>query len=741
MDFLVSDPQVSSPQQSATHALTRTPIAVALVGAGYIAGYHLAILRQLGGTQIVGVCEPNDQRRKSLCEQWQVPYGAASLEQLLRERRPDVIHVLVPPAYHFQVAEQALDAGVHVLVEKPMALRGAECNRLICQAEERGVRLGVNHNMLYDPAYRRLKADLAQGRLGKIRHVVSVNQLPLAQLDSGEHDHWMFREPVNVLFEQGPHPLSQVCDLLGGIQEATVLASGKRLLRGGSVFYSTWQFALVCERGTAQLSLSFAPSAPEQFLNVIGQDATAHVDLWNNVYVLDRPTKYLKPVDRFLGRLRQAGKTAWDGTCGFLQYGLSTVRLLGRTDPYYLGMKGSIESFYRSLTPQAPEDGSAENGRLVIDGLERAVARLDLPKACQPEAQTRVGRSLACAAGWQEETARRESEILVLGGTGFIGRRLAAALTAAGQPVRLLVRRPSLVDQLSGENRPSVLPGDIRNPDDVARAVEGCRAVLHLASGAASTWAEYEKLFVEGTRHVAEACLRAKVSQLLFTSSIAALYLGSSRTTITEETPVDPYLHKRAPYSRAKIACEQLLLELYRERGLPVTIFRPGIVVGAGGPVEHLGVGYWPNSVHCVSWGRDIYHPLPFVLVEDVVAALLGALGKEGLAGKCFNLVGDVRPSAVQYLDMLRDESGRDIRLHRQSFLKWMSVDLSKWAIKLLARKPDNPLPRYRDLATRGAVSSFDCTRTKQLLGWQPVADRERFIELGIRQPLAAMEQ
>jgi predicted dehydrogenase/nucleoside-diphosphate-sugar epimerase len=730
MECLVSDSKVCSPRPGTKNVLPGRPIAVGIVGAGYIASYHLAILRQLGGTEIVGVCEPNADRRKSLCEQWQVSYGAASLEELLRERQPDVIHVLVPPEYHFQVAEQALDAGVHVLVEKPMALRGAECNRLIRLAEERGVRLSVNHNLLYDPAYLRLKADLAQGRLGKIRHVVSVNHFPLAQLDSGEHDHWMFREPVNVLFEQGPHPFSQVCDLLGGIQEAAVLASGERLLRSGSVFYSTWQFALVCERGAAHLSLSFAQSAPEQYLHVIGQDGTAHVDLWNNVYVLDRPTKYLKPVDRFLGRLRQAGRIAWDGTRSFLQYGLSTVRLLGRTDPYYLGMKGSIEAFYRSLAPQAPDGGSAENGRKVIDGLERAVANLNLRKA--PAAR----KTLAVPS-----SSRREGDILVLGGTGFIGRRLVAALTAAGQPVRLLARRPSLIEQTNADNRPTICAGDIRNPDDVARAVEGCRAVLHLASGAASTWAEYESLFVEGTRHVAEACLRAKVSQLLFTSSIAALYLGSPRTTITEESPADPYPHKRASYSRAKIACEQLLLELHRERGLPVAIFRPGIVIGAGGPVEHLGVGYWPNSIHCVSWGRDIFHPLPFVLVEDVAAALLLALGKEGLAGKCFNLVGDVRPSAVQYLDMLREESGRDIRLHRQSFLKWMSVDLAKWAIKLLARKPDNPLPRWRDLVTRAAASPFDCTRTKQLLGWQPVADRERFIELGIRQALAATEQ
>jgi nucleoside-diphosphate-sugar epimerase len=327
--------------------------------------------------------------------------------------------------------------------------------------------------------------------------------------------------------------------------------------------------------------------------------------------------------------------------------------------------------------------------------------------------------------------------VLVLGSTGFIGRRLTAALAEAGHGLRLLVRRPTALN-LPGDSPLQLIPGDIRHPGDVRRAVEGCRAVIHLVSGAPERWPDFERLFVEGTRHVAEACLEAGVPKLLFVSSIAAYYLGRPGETITEQTPLDPRPERRSFYCRAKIACEELLLKLHQTRCLPVTIFRPGVVVGGGGPVEHSGVGFWSGTT-CISWGRGIYRPLPFVLVDDVADALVRALGREGLEGKSFNLVGDVRLSAAEYVALLRAEARRDFRLDRQALLRWQIIELIKWLVKVMARKPENRFPRWRDLASRSLAAPFDCRLAKELLGWRPVADREEFIERGIRQALRGM--
>jgi nucleoside-diphosphate-sugar epimerase len=290
--------------------------------------------------------------------------------------------------------------------------------------------------------------------------------------------------------------------------------------------------------------------------------------------------------------------------------------------------------------------------------------------------------------------------------------------------------RPSIE---GAAHQPTIVRGDIGDADAVARAAEGCRTVIHLVSGAPADWEGYERLFVGGTLNVAEACLSHGVGQLLFVSSIAAYYLGRAGETVTEDTPLDDS-PRRAEYTRAKVACERLLMRLHSERGLPVTIFRPGVVVGAGGPVEHLGAGFWPAPTHCVSWGRRTYSRLPFVLAGDVAAALAAAVGRSGLAGQSFNLVGDVRLSAEEYVTAVRAAAGRDIRLHRQSTLKWYMIDLAKWLVKAVARKPGNAFPCYRDLASRALLAPFDCGRAKRLLGWAPVVDHEQFIELGVRQ-------
>ncbi len=697
---------------------------VAIAGAGFIADTHLAALRQLGGTRIVGVCDPSAERREAVRRQWGIAHAAPSLEELLRECKPEVVHVLVPPSGHFDVARQALEAGCHTFVEKPLALRAEDSEKLLALAASAGLRLAVNHNWLFHPLYQRLLRDVAAGRLGKVRHVVSVHNLPLRQLAAGEHDHWMFREPGNILFEQAVHPLSQVCHLLGPVQQVSALYSGEQVLRTGTVFATRWQASFVCERGTGQLLLAFGSSFPDSQVQVIGQDGTARLDLLNNLYALDRRTKYFEAVDRFLRGLGQARQVAWCGARELTRYGLSLLRLTGRSDPFYLGMRDSIGAFYRSLPPG--DSSSARVGHAVVQGLELAA------RAAAPASPARDG----CPSGLPAPAPPREGEVLVLGGTGFIGRRVVAALAGSGRHVHLMARRPALVPRPPGTNPPSVCAGDVLNADDVRRAVRGCRTVIHLVTGAPPSWPEFERLFVEGTRNVAEACLAEGVGQLLFVSSIAAYYLGDPRVTVTEDTPLDPAPDRRAPYARAKIACERLLAELHRSRGLPVTIFRPGVVVGAGGPAEHSGVGFWAAPTHCVSWGRGTHRPLPLVLAEDVAAALVAAVGRPGLEGKSFNLIGDVRLSAAEYVEALRAESGRDVRLHRQSLATWMAAEGLKWAVKAVARKPENAFPSWHDLSSRALASAFDNRLAKDVLGWKPVADRAEFIERGIRAAL-----
>jgi hypothetical protein len=106
------------------------------------------------------------------------------------------------------------------------------------------------------------------------------------------------------------------------------------------------------------------------------------------------------------------------------------------------------------------------------------------------------------------------------------------------------------------------------------------------------------------------------------------------------------------------------------------------------------------------------------------------------LEGSSFNLVGDVRPTAVEYIELLRKHSGRRIVAHRQSLLVWWAGNIVKWAVKRAGRRAETRFPSYRDLASRTSASQFDCTAAKQVLGWSPVGDYDRFVNEGVLQAL-----
>lgn len=108
---------------------------VGIVGAGYVAAHHLRALRDLPFVERVGITDLDDARARQLAATFGVAGVYGSLSQMA-EARPDVIHVLTPPASHRAIALEALSMGCHVLVEKPMAENAEECEEMIARARK-----------------------------------------------------------------------------------------------------------------------------------------------------------------------------------------------------------------------------------------------------------------------------------------------------------------------------------------------------------------------------------------------------------------------------------------------------------------------------------------------------------------------------------------------------------------------------------------------------------------------------
>jgi predicted dehydrogenase/nucleoside-diphosphate-sugar epimerase len=699
-------------------ALEGRPTRVALVGTGYVAAIHADALKTIPDVELVAVCDVDRAKADAFARAHGIAKAFGSIAELAAGASPDVAHVLVPVPAHAPAARAALEAGIHVLVEKPMTPTAAEGRELAALARARGLRLGVNHNSALLPSFLRLAADVRAGRIGAIEHVVSVQNNPLRQLSAGDYGDALFADPKNIMFEQGPHPLSQIRALLGEMVEVVSLPSGRRDLPGGCAFFHEWQVSMRCERGTAQLFMGFGRDFPESWLHVIGQDGSIRVDLQHGGYALHGKTPYLDFQESWITARRDA--KAWNRAASenLWGYALALLKLRPRRDPFFLGFRESFLRFHRALRSGGALPASAEDGIAIVEWCERIAA---------PAVALAAARPTPRPAPVVEFTAPRAGEVAVLGATGFIGGHVVERLVARGKPVRLLVRNAAALGDHLRHPLVRIVVGSLENGAALERAIAGCESVVHLASHGGDRYEDVERTIVHGSAAVADLCGKHGVKRLVYTSSVAALYFGGRRP-ITDATPLDARLLARSHYARAQIESERRLLGLHREKGLPVVILRLGVVVGKRGRPFHTGVGQWRRDTHCLGWGSGNVG-IPFVLAGDVADAMALALEAPGVEGAAFNLAGDVRMTAREYVTELRRATARPIVFHPTP-LSWTHLsNLFKWGVKLAARKSNNAFPSYRDLATRAFRAPLDCSGAKQRLGWRPESDRARFLD------------
>lgn len=700
-------------------------IRVGLLGAGYIADWHAKAVRTVPGGRIVAVCDQSRNRADALARRCGADRVHTSLDEMLAAGGLDAVHVLLPPAAHAAAARTLLDAGVPAYLEKPLAVRPDECDELERRAAAGGV-LAVGHNFLFDPAYERLKADLAAGRLGRVEHVTVTWAKEFGPLRGGPFGGWVFRHPAHILLEVGPHLAAFLLDLAGPPDRLTAEALDPVLLPGGVKFFRRWLVRAYHGRAVVDVNASFGGGFAEHRVEVRGTAGAAVADFEQGTYALCRRTHLPVDFDRYARTVREARGAIRQARGHLARYALSKAKLVRDGHIFGGSIARGVRRFYADLPAVADPRLTAGFGAAVVRTC------LDIARAAglDPSEESPVA-----AATPVPSPAAGRPDVLVLGGTGFIGRALVRRLTAAGRRVRVLARDPgSIPDDLRAAGV-DVCRGDLTNPADLTRALDGVPAVAHLARSQSRTWDEYLRDDVGVTRAVAEACLAAGVERLVYTGTTDSYYSGRDET-ITEATPLDPEIHRRNPYARAKAEAERVLLELHRGRSLPVVIARPAVVVGPGGDPHHWGVGFWSSPDTCRLWG-DGTNPLPLVLAADVADALARCLEVEGIEGEAFNLAADPCVSAREYVAALAEARGAWIDARPTSPWRFYAGDLGKWAVKWAVRHPDRRWPSLRDWKSRTYRARYDCTKARRVLGWRPVSDRQALLDEGVRRPAA----
>jgi len=175
------------------------PIKVAVRGAGYWGPNLIRNFHQIEGSSLEAICDKDAERLEHLGRQYRGVYLTTDYGDLLTDRggRIDAIVVSLPVEMHYQVAREALKAGKHVFVEKPLAMKSEECLELIHLAEKNKRVLMVGHTFEYNVAVNKIKEYLEAGVLGSIYYIYS-QRLNLGRV----------RQDVNAMWNLAPHDIS-----------------------------------------------------------------------------------------------------------------------------------------------------------------------------------------------------------------------------------------------------------------------------------------------------------------------------------------------------------------------------------------------------------------------------------------------------------------------------------------------------------------------------------------------------
>ncbi len=197
-------------------------INVGVVGCGYWGPNLIRNFRAIDECRMVAMCDRDPQRLQHLHSLYPEVALCSDYEAFLARPDIDAIAIATPVRLHHRMAKAALEAGKHVLLEKPMASSVAECEELNALAAKRGLVLMVGHTFLYSAAVRKIKEIVDHHDIGDLRYI-SARRLNLG----------LFQTDINVTWDLAPHDLSIILYIM---QEAphSVNCRGASLIHSGT---------------------------------------------------------------------------------------------------------------------------------------------------------------------------------------------------------------------------------------------------------------------------------------------------------------------------------------------------------------------------------------------------------------------------------------------------------------------------------------------------------------------------
>lgn len=315
---------------------------------------HVSGIQRLSAARLVAVCDVEPLMAEQLASRFGVAKRYVDFEAMLAREKPDVVHVVTPPQSHRALVGTALDAGCHVMVEKPLAFDADQAAHILSHAKARSRKLTIGYTYYFDPAARLLRTLVKDGVMGETVHLDSFLGYdlkgPFGSMILADPNHWVHNLPGKLFQNLLDHLLNKVTEFLPD-EEPIVHAQAWQGTadpagRGGDL-PDELRVLIVGDQRSAYATLSSHSRPVRHTLTFHGTKNSALLDFDTSTITLARAPS----LPGALGRLVSPFGEGWQ----HIKEGARNVFRFARSDYHFFsGFHYLVSEFYNCILRDLP---------------------------------------------------------------------------------------------------------------------------------------------------------------------------------------------------------------------------------------------------------------------------------------------------------------------------------------------------------------------------------------------------
>lgn len=674
---------------------------IAFAGCGKIAHVHINFLSKLGA-KVASVCDSSDTRASLFSQQYKIPHYYTDMSTMLSEENLEVLHILTPPHTHFDLIIKSLESGCHVVVEKPLCLKKSEAERIYKIAQEKNLKLCVDHTRVYNPLLLKARKIIQNGQYGKVVRMEYDYDDPFLDM-KGNAIPWLKEMQGGIFEDLLPHPLSVFLSIDPQLDIKNVIFKANKAKITEELFV---RLSSVNTDAFVKLSLKIKPL--KNILNIYCQNGSIKIDLRNQYAVFLKHYNIPNILSRVVNTISEILQMSF----GFLKSVIGI--LLGKIHPYS-GLDEILRIFYTDLAIPKHDTANTLDALKIVDLTERIVDSISDKNTSERLDEQKYRNRLL-----------KPAECLVTGGTGFIGKALVRRLLADGMSVRVLCRKNSDLDAIP-ENA-GITFGDVRDSESLKKALHGVNLVYHCAAAMSGDWADFYETTVSGTANLLEAIRESQVKKLIYLSSLSVLNYNkiANGSVVNEKSYTEDKPEARGFYTQSKLDAENIIRNFADEiKKVTTIILRPGLVYGRESNKVLNNAGVLLDKYLFVFGMGKRYLGLNYI--ENLSDALLLASKSDLASGVIYHVVDSEQPTVSEFIRKHNALTGNTVTPIFMPIILWKTA-FSLVDILLLVKNGKKGDFSYK-LASNSKKLSYSCDSIQKEMQWNPPYDFNNAME------------